>query len=223
MLSILHDIDIRPLLPQIRTRTLVIHKKHDRILNVETGRYFATHMPNAQWLELPGADHFFFVESKQIIAAIQKFCQEKPEISAETLIGIVLYLHLPKMKQKEKTIQLELKEHRVKAIFFSDDEATAVFDSPSRAIQCALKLRDLVKDNSLRISLHVGECTVDDGRPSSSIVDAARRAAELAPVGKIIITQTLRDILAGSGVVFDLRKIHIDKQKSENTSFYALK
>ncbi len=222
VLRVLRDIDIRPLLPQIRTRTLVIHKTHDRMLNVETGRYFATHMPNAQWVELAGADHFFFVDSRQIIAAIQKFCREKPETSVDTMIGIVLYLHLPNVKQKEKAIQLELKGQRAKGIFFSGDEATAVFDSPSRAIQCALKLRDIIKDDSLRISLHVGESNVDDGKPSSSIVDAARRASELAPYGKIIVTQTLHDILAGSGVVFDLRKIHIDKQKSENVSFYAL-
>ena len=97
-----------------------------------------------------------------------------------------------------------------------------MFDSPSRAIQCALKLHDLLKNDSLRISLHVGECNADDGRPSASIVDAARRASELAPEGKIIVTQTLRDILAGSGVVFDLRKIRIDKQKAENVSFYSL-
>lgn len=222
VLSVLRDIDIRPLLPQIRTRTLVIHKTHDRILNIETGRYFATHMPNAQWVELPGADHFFFVESKQMIAAIEKFCREKPGPSADTMIGIMLYLHLPNGKQKEKAIQLELKEQRAKGIFFSNNEATAVFDSPSRAIQCALKLRGLIKDDSLRISLHVGECNVNDGKPAPLIVEAARHAAEFAPQGKIIITQTLRDILAGSGVVFDLRTIHIDNQKPENVSFYAL-
>ncbi len=173
-------------------------------------------------MELSGADHFFFVESKQIVAAVQKFCQEKTETSADTMLGIVLYLHLPKGKQKEKAIQLELKEQRAKGIFFSGDEATAVFDSPGRAIQCALKLRDLIKDDSLRLSLHVGECNADDGKPSASVVDASQRAAGLAPEGKIIVTQTLRDILAGSGVVFDLRQIHIDKQKPENVLFYAL-
>lgn len=222
VLRVLRDIDIRPLLPQVRTQTLVIHKTQDRILNVEAGRYIATHMPNAQWVELPGADHFFFVDSKQIIAAIQQFCQEKPESNADTMLGIVLYLHLPKGKQKEKAIQLEFKEQRAKGIFFSGDEATAVFDSPSRAIQCALKLRDLIKDDSLCLSLHVGECNANDGKPSASVVDASRRAAGLAPEGKIIVTQTLRDILAGSGVVFDLRQIHIDEQKTENVLFYAL-
>ena len=99
---------------------------------------------------------------------------------------------------------------------------TAVFDSPSRAIHCALKLRESFKDDSLRISLHVGECRSEDSRPSSIVVEAARRASEFAPQSKIIVTQTLRDILAGSGVVFDLRQIHLGKQEQESVSFYEL-
>ena len=98
-----------------------------------------------------------------------------------------------------------------------------MFDSPSRAIQCALKLRDLLQTDALRISLHVGECQVETGKPTSSVIEIARRAAEFAPQGKILLTQTLRDILAGSGMVFDLRQIHIDNQRSESISFYALR
>lgn len=221
-LEVVRDIDIRPLLPQIRTRTLVIHKTHDRILNVETGRYFATHMPNAQWVEIPGADHFFFVESKQIITAVEQFCREKPESSTDTMIGIVLYLNTPTMRQKGKVIQREFKDQRAKGIFFSGDEVTAVFDSPSRAIQCALKLRERISDESLKIGLHVGECDVENEKPSASVVAAVRRAVEFAPPMKILLTQTLRDILAGSGVVFDVTRIHLDEKKTENLSYYTL-
>jgi len=223
ILRVLRDIDIRPLLPQVRTRTLVIHKTHDQILNVEAGRYFASHLPNAQWLELPGADHFFFVDSAQTIAAISKFCGEKTnDASADTWIGILLYLYLPNISKKEKAVQTELNAQHARGIFFSETEATAVFDSPSRAIQCALKLGELLKNETLRISLHVGECNIIDSKPSPSIVEIARRAAEFAPQGKILLTQTLRDILAGSGVIFDLRQIHIDQQKAERVSFYTL-
>jgi hypothetical protein len=222
VLMAVREIDIRPLLPQIRTRTLVIHKTHDRMLNVDAGRYLATHMPNAQWVELPGADHFFFVESKQIISAIQQFCREEPEPSADTMIGIVLYLHLPDDKKKEKAIQSELKEHRAKAVFFSSDEATAVFDSPSRAIQCALKLRERIESESLKIGLHVGECDLESGKPSATVVAAVRRAVEVAPPKKILLTQTLRDILAGSGAVFDVTRIHLEADNAESLGYYTL-
>ena len=221
-LEVVRDIDIRPLLPQIRTRTLVIHKTHDRILTVEAGKYLAAHMPNAHWVEISGADHFFFVESPQLITAIEQFCTEKQEASADTMLGIVLYLNIPTMKQQEKMILREFKEHRAKGIFFSGEEASAVFDSPSRAIQCALKLRDLIKDESLKIGLHVGECDAETAKPSVAVTASVRRAVEFAPPMKILLTQTLRDILAGSGVVFDLRKIHIDEKKTESLSYYTL-
>lgn len=222
ILEIVRDIDIRSLLPQIRTRTLVIHKTHDRMLSVEASKYFATHMPNVRFMELAGADHFFFVESQQIIAAVEGFCREKPESPADTMLGIVLYLNIPAMKKKEKTIQREFEEHRAKGIFFSGEEAIAVFDSPSRAIQCALKLREFIKDESLKIGLHVGECDAETAKPSLAVVAAIRRAVEFAPPMKILLTQTLRDILAGSGVVFDLRTIHIDEKKAESLSYYTL-
>jgi len=222
VLRVLRDIDIRSLLPQIRARTLVIHKTHDRILKAEAGRYFATHMPNARWVELPGADHFFFVDSSRTIEAIQQFCLETSEPLADTMIGIVLYLYLPSVRQREKMIQAELKQGHAKGFFFLEDEVTAVFDSPSRAIHCALKLREVIQDDSLRISLHVGECNSANGKPSQPVVNAARHAAEFAPPDKIILTQTLRDILAGSGVVFDLRQIHVDEKRSESISLYAL-
>ena len=222
VLRALREIDIRPLLPQIRTRTLVIHKTYDRMLTVEAGRYFATHMPNAKLVELPGEDHFFFVDSTPIIAAIGQFCSETSESSPDTMIGIVLYLHVPNVRQKEKTIQAELKQGHVKGFFFLENEATAVFDSPSRAIDCALKLLEVIKNDALRISLHVGECNCADGKPSPLVTNAARRAAQFAPLGKILLTQTLRDILAGSGVVFDLRQIHVDEKRSDSLSLYAL-
>lgn len=221
-LEIVRDIDIRPLLPQVRTRTLVLHKTHDIILTVEAGKYLASHMPNARWVELAGADHFFFVESKQIVAAVEEFCREKQESSADTMLGIVLYLNIPAMKQNEKAIQREFKEHRAKGIFFSGEEAITVFDSPSRAIQCALKLRDIIKDESLKIGLHVGECNAETAKPSVAVTAAVRRAMEFAPPMKILLTQTLRDILAGSGVVFDVTRIHLDEKKTESLLYYTL-
>ena len=223
VLRVLRDIDIRPLLPQVRTRTLLMHKTHDHIVEVGAGRYIAAQMPNAKYMEFSGGDHFFFVESSRMVAEIVQFVQEDPNLLADTWIGITLYLHLPMVQRKENTIRIEMKEQRAKAIFFGTEEVVAVFDSPNRAIQCALKLRETLKNDALRISLHVGECNVTDGRPSPAVIEIARHAASLAPPEKVLITQTLRDILAGSGVVFDLRQVHIDAKKKDNVSVYAVK
>lgn len=223
VLKTLRDIDICPLLPQIRTRTLILHKTHDRIVDVGASRYFSAHMPNAKYIELPGADHFFFIDCERILTEVENFMREEQDSLADTWIGIVLYLNLPNLKRVEKVLQAELKESRAKGIFFLEGEATATFDSPSRAIQCALRLKELVNDEAMRISLHVGECVVENGKPTQTVLEIARRAAEFAPQNKVIVTQTLRDILAGSGVVFDLRQIHIDKKKIENVSLYTLR
>jgi pimeloyl-ACP methyl ester carboxylesterase/DNA-binding CsgD family transcriptional regulator len=221
-LRVLRDIDIRALLPQIHTRTLVMHKTHDRILNIEAGRYFATHMSNADWLELNGADHFFFVDSSQIVSAVKKFVEEKPNQPADSWIGIVLYAKSLQINKYESKILTELKSFQAKGISFVNDEVVASFDSSNRAIQCALKLRALIQNESFKIVLHVGECDLQNGKPSASVVDVARRSADSVPQGKIIITQTLRDILAGSGVVFDLRQIYIDEKKPEIPVVYLL-
>lgn len=138
-LESVRDIDIRLLLPQVRTRTLVLHKKYDR-LNIEAGRYFATHMPNAQWVELPGADHIYFIESEGLISAIAEFVPETPEKQADTWIGIVLYARIPNAGKHEALVRSELTAYHAKGLFFTDNECIASFDSPSRAIQCALNL-----------------------------------------------------------------------------------
>lgn len=221
VLKILRDIDIRPLLPQIRTRTLILHKTHDRIVDVGAGRYFSAHMPNAKYIEMPGADHFFFIDCERILSEVKNFMREEQDTFADTWIGIVLYINLPNLKQMEKVLQTELNEARAKGIFFSKGEATAAFDSPSRAIQCALKLKELVTDESLRICLHVGECGVENGKPTQTVLEATRHAVAIVPQSKVIVTQTLRDILAGSGVVFDLHQIHIEKQKADTLYLYV--
>ncbi len=223
VIEVLRDVDIRSLLPQIRVRTLVVHKRGDRMVNVEAGRYFATHMPNAKFVELSGADHFYFVESDALISAIKEFCAEpSSEQSIDTWIATILYVRFGHTKQQKDMIQSELSAHHAKRSFLMEEDAIAVFDSPSRAVQCALKLREAIKDESLKISLHVGECSFEDGNPGAAVIEVARHAAELAPPGKILLTQTLHDILAGSGVVFDSRRIHFDRNKSERISFYTL-
>ncbi len=222
VLRVLRELDIRPLLPQVHTRTLILHKLHDRILDVGASRYCAAHLPNARYVELPGADHFFFVECDKILSEISTFLREEPDRSADTWIGVVLYLNLRNANKMEKTIQSEVKDARARRVFFSDHEASAVFDSPSRAIQCALKLRERIKDDTLKIGLHVGECSLENGKPVHAVIDIARRATEVAPLGKVVVTQTLRDILAGSGVVFDRRQIHVDNKQVESVLLYTL-
>ena len=223
VLKLIGEVDIRQLLPQVRVKTLVIHKSDDRMVNVEAGRYFAEHMPNAQWLELPGADHIYFVESKTLISVISRFLQDLPTSEpVDTWISTILCARLSLDAPPAFELQSEINSHRARYTAFKNQNLLATFDSPTRAIQCALSLRNMTKDEKLRISLHVGECHTADGRPTEFIADIAHKAVELASDGEILLTQTLRDILAGSKLIFKSQHSHPDLRLLENMAFYAL-
>jgi pimeloyl-ACP methyl ester carboxylesterase/DNA-binding CsgD family transcriptional regulator len=197
ILNILRDIDIRPLLPQVHVKTLVIHKTNDHMVPLQAGRYFATHMPNASWVELPGADHIYFIDSASLIAAIEPFCLEAATDRVDTWIATLLYL-IPN-GNSTTSLQKNLTTHRPKRMIPTPQGMLALFDSPTRAVQCALHMRDI---GPFRISLHVGECQVGDGKPVQPVLETAHLAADLASPGEIVLTRTLRDILAGSGFSF---------------------
>jgi pimeloyl-ACP methyl ester carboxylesterase len=203
ILNIQRDIDILDLLPQIRVPTLVIHKTHDRCVSLAAGRYFATHMPNATWVELPGADHIYFIDSEAIVTAVTRFCQETTITTpVDSWLAIVL---CALAQQQSIQTQAEIIACQPRHTTQTAAGLIALFDSPTRAMQCALRLRDTIKPVAPQISLHVGECSLADGRPTEAVVETATLAAGLAAPGEIILTRTLRDILAGSEFVFVAR------------------
>lgn len=223
VLNLIREVDIRQLLPQVRTKTLVIHKTDDRMVGIAAGRYFVEHMPNSQWLEIPGADHIYFVESKTIISAISRFLQDIPAPeSVDTFILTILCARLSRQTLFPQNIQAEINSHRARYSSLKNQDLIATFDSPTRAIQCALRLRTITKDEKIRISLHVGECYTTDGTPTDFVAEISHKAVELVPAGEILLTQTLHDILAGSTMVFKRHHARPDMRLPENISLYAL-
>ncbi len=223
VMEVLRDIDIRLLLPQIYVPTLVAHKRGDRMVSVEAGRYIAKHMPNAQWAELDGEDHIYFVEPSTLIKRIENFLKsQQKKLPTETWIAVVLYIKVTNPQINQNKIESELNNQQARHSIFLQEGVLATFESPSRAIQCALNIKELINEQSLQISLHVGECNFITGKPSAPVIKMAEQAAELAPMGKVLITQTLYDILAGSGVVFDSRKIQFSQNKPEYSVLYTL-
>jgi pimeloyl-ACP methyl ester carboxylesterase/DNA-binding CsgD family transcriptional regulator len=221
VLNIQRDIDIRQLLPHIRVRTLVIHKTHDRCVSLAAGRYFATHMPQATWVELPGADHIYFIDSEAIVTAVTQFCQETAVANPiDSWIAIILCALTPQLSSA--ATQIELNAYQPRHTAQTNGGIIALFDSPTRAMQCALWLRDTIKPVSPQISLHVGECSLIAGKPTESVVETATLAAGLAAPGEIILTRTLRDILAGSEFNFTARDGRPAHPLFENLPLYTL-
>ncbi len=205
------EVDIRALLPQARVKTLVIHKRDDRMVSIAEGKYFATHMPNATWLELPGADHIYFIESDALLHAIEQFCANPTSTSSDSRMEIILNATVATVTEplaQANGLRAKITAYAPRHAWQTQDGALALFDSPNRAIQCALGLRGMDKLGSLRIGLHVGECSVADGAPRGSALNVAEGAARLGLPGEIVVTQTLRDILAGTDFVLEARQPH---------------
>lgn len=221
--KLIGEVDIRQLLPQVRIKTLVIHKTDDRMVSIEAGRYFAKHMPNAQWLELSGEDHIYFVESKTLISAISKFLQDiSTSEPVDTWISTILCARLSPNAPSSLELQSTLNSYRVRCMYFKNHNLFATFDSPTRAIQCALSLRSMINNEKLKISLHVGECFTADDKPTEFVAEIARQAVELASNGEILLTQTLHDILAGSKLTFKSQHANSRMRLIENMSLYTL-
>jgi hypothetical protein len=205
VLRALRDVDIRQLLPQIHTRTLVMHKSGDQMVHIDAGRYLAGHLPNAQWVELPGADHFYFVDSAGAIAEITRFLEEgDDDASSETLLTTVLYVAAHATELEPSVLLREISAYRGRVTFDAEEGLIALFDGPTRAVDCARNLSWLAP---FRIAVHVGECRVSKGQPEGILLDIVAHIAEQAEPGEVLISRTLRDILAGSDFVFESREV----------------
>lgn len=201
------QVDIRPLLPQVRTRTLVIHRRDDGIVPIDAGRYLAARMPNASMVELPGADHLYFVHSEPITRAMLQFLAEPDEEpQVDTWIAIVLHAAGPGSTLDDDKRRL-LETHAARNLRSTPMGWTALFDAPNRALRCAERLRALGRGRVGGLALHVGACRVSDGTPVGETHEVAYRLVEAARPGEILVSSTLRDILAGSQVELQLRSI----------------
>jgi pimeloyl-ACP methyl ester carboxylesterase/DNA-binding CsgD family transcriptional regulator len=200
VLTLVSQVDIRALLPQVRTRTLVIHKAGDRLVRVEAGRYLAEHLGDARLVVLPGADHIYFVESEGILAAVAEFLRAAARDQLPpTRLAILLYALAPLAGEAGLELLARGGARHRRAL---GRGLEAVFDGPSQAVDCARRLRAAVSGGGCRVSLHVGECHALTSEPLPKVLAAGREAAEQAAPGQIVVTRTLRDILAGSGLRF---------------------
>ncbi len=207
------EIDVRPVLPIIRVPTLVIHRSGDKTLLVEEGRYMASRIPGARFLELPGADHLPFVGDQQtILDEIESFLlssSHQPEI--ERALATALFLDMPEAAESApaerffKQVRREIDWFRGRESDLMKGAPAATFDGPARAIRCAYSLVEQANRLGLptRAALHTGECEfASDGRAGGFAVDLAARMMPLTGNGKVVVSRVVRDLVAGSGIQF---------------------
>ena len=221
-------IDTRPVLPAIRVPTLVIHRAGDRQTSVEVARYMAEHIPGVTYLELPGDDHLVFVgDQDEFLDPIERFlgvrhAEAEPEtvlatvLAAEVVDPTRLVAELGEARWRETERELAdaarraLEAHRGRPLALDGGRVLAWFDGPSRAIRCAQTLVQEAGQRglTLRAGLHTGECRAVDGVPSGLPPRVAAWVMSQAEGGEVLASNTVRDLVAGSGVAFADTRIH---------------
>jgi DNA-binding SARP family transcriptional activator/tetratricopeptide (TPR) repeat protein len=208
-------IDVRALLSTVQVPTLVVHRGTDYDVKVEEGRYIAERIPAARFVELPGADHFVAVDPDQILDVVEPFLIERgaarhsvPEDRA-LLTLLVAELAGPTQAAGESSgyrelLRTELTRFRGREVEAAAGWMLAAFDGPARAVRCATAIVRALRSLGLavRAGVHTGEVVVNGDRVSGPAVELAARAAAEADPGEVLVSRTVTDLVAGSGLEF---------------------
>jgi class 3 adenylate cyclase len=224
-------IDVRPILGAISAPTLVIHRAADRVIDVHQGRYYGEHISGAKYVELPGEDHWWWLgDADAVIDEIQEFLtgrRHQPEI--ERVLKTVLFTDIVGSTEQasqlgdrrwrelldahDGVIRRELDRYRGQEINTTGDGFVASFDGPARAIRCAQAIASGAPRIGLdiRAGLHTGECELRGDDLAGIAVHVGARVAALAGPGEVLVTNIVRDLVAGSGIEFTDRGRHVLK------------
>ena len=207
-------IDVRDVLPAIRVPTLILHRTEDRLLTIDEGRYVASLIPGATLIELPGEDHLPFVgDQDTMLDAIERFLGHGHDpVDADRVLATILTARIdaadPAARQAfEVQAQADIDRQRGRLLAFAPTQIQAAFDGPARAIRCAATLvaAGARADRTVRAGLHTGECELVAGEMRGVAVDLSSDLAALARPGEVLVSRTLVDLVAGSGLEFESR------------------
>jgi pimeloyl-ACP methyl ester carboxylesterase/class 3 adenylate cyclase len=235
------NIDVRHVVPSIQVPTLIIHRDGDRVCHVENGRWLARNIPGARYVELKGVDHAPFAGSDDIVPEIQEFltgCRES--VDPERVLATVLFTDLvgstevvrergdrawrDLIERHHAVVRRELGRFRGAEINTAGDGFLATFDGPARAIRCAVAIVDAVSGLGLKVraGLHTGECERVGDELAGIAVHLGARIAAMAGPGEVVVSSTVRDLVAGSGLELVDRGWHQLKGVEERWRLFAV-
>jgi pimeloyl-ACP methyl ester carboxylesterase len=222
------QIDVRDVLPSIQAPTLVMHRVDDRDVSVEEGRWIAAQIPGAKYVELPGDSHTLWAgNTDEIVDELEEFLTgTRSPRESDRVLATVLFTDIVGSTERaarvgdarwremlaahHAIVRRELDHYRGREIDTAGDGFFATFDGPARAIRAASAIRDGVRavDLQLRAGLHTGECELVDGKVGGIAVHIGARVASLAAAGEVLVSSTVKDLVAGSGIEFEDRGEH---------------
>jgi DNA-binding winged helix-turn-helix (wHTH) protein/pimeloyl-ACP methyl ester carboxylesterase len=223
------EVDVRHVLPTVRVPTLVIHNRGDLCLKVEEGRYVASRIPGARFVELPGRDHLpFFEDQETVLNEIEEFLTGARHVrEPDRVLATLLFVNIvePDVHAAERGearwhdliarfrahVSKEIKWFRGREIDVEGTGPLATFDGPARAIRCACAVSEYAArlNIEVRAGLHTGECDLlEGGRVGGLAVEIGRHVRERARAGEVLVSHTVKDLVAGSGITFEERGAH---------------
>jgi pimeloyl-ACP methyl ester carboxylesterase len=240
-MRIAFNIDVRHVAPSIHVPTLIIHRDGDRVCHVENARWLARNIPGARYVELKGVDHAPFAGNDDIVPEIQEFLTGSREsVEPERVLATVLFTDLvgstelireqgdhawrDLIERHNAAVRHELARYRGTEINTAGDGFLASFDGPARAIRCAVAIVNAVTGLGLnvRAGLHTGECERVDGELAGIAVHVGARIAATAGAGEVVVSSTVRDLVAGSGLELVDRGVHQLKGVEEPWRLFAV-
>jgi len=220
-----YELDARAVLSAIRVPTLVLHRVDNTYMRIENGRFLAKHIQDAKLVEIPGADHLFHSgEVALLLDEVQEFLigtRETPD--QDRILSTVLFTDIvgatemtvrlgdrawrELLERHHALVRAELQRFRGKEVDTAGDGFFATFDGPARGVRCALAIRDLLRslDIEVRAGLHTGECELMGDKVGGIAVHIGARVMAGAQAGEVLVSRTVKDLVAGSGLVFESR------------------
>ena len=220
------DIDVRHVAPTINVPTLIIHTTGDKVCHVENARFLARTIPGARYVELPGQDHVPWFDPEDTVAEIREFLTgQRGTATPDRVLATVLFTDLVDstaratelgdrgwrhlLEQHHAVVRRELARFGGREVDTAGDGFFATFDGPARAIRCARAIVEAVEPLGLavRAGLHTGEVELLDGKVAGIAVNIGARIAARAAAGEVLVSGTVTDLVAGSGLEFEDRGV----------------
>ena len=222
------ELDVRPVARALCVPTLVMHREGDRTVHVECGRWLAENIPGAQYREYESIEHQpWFGDFAPEIDDMQHFLTGSREpVEAERVLATVLFTDIVGSTERaaalgdrpwrellgrhHAVVREELRRHRGTEQDTTGDGFFATFDGPARAVRCAASIRDAIRqlDLEIRAGVHTGECERVDDKLAGIAVHTGARVMAAAGASEVMVSSTVKDLVAGSGLAFDDRGAH---------------
>jgi class 3 adenylate cyclase len=221
--------DVRQILPSIQVPTLVLHRSDPPYFPLDAGRYLAEHIPSARFEVVPGNDLSIYTEpNAQILDYIEEFVTgTHPLTEPDRVLAAVLFTDIVRSTERvsevgdsewhtlldrfRAAVREQLHQHRGREVNTRGDDFLAIFDGPARAIRCAQAIGEVTAalGITVRSGLHTGEVELlADDDIGGIAVHIGARVAALAGAGEVLVSRTVTDLVAGSGITFEDRGDH---------------